>query len=346
MTVTASKPSAKPAKGLGKGLAAMMGESYSQNMDHTAARPAGTSDTAATPATGGEGISTLPVTQLFAGPYQPRRQFSDEYLHELADSIEKNGIVQPILVRASTVEAGKYEIIAGERRWRAAKLAKLVEVPVLIREVGDQQALEMALIENIQRQDLNALEEAMGYQRLMDEFDYTQEQLASAVGKSRSHIANLLRLQSLAEPIKAMIDKGLLSAGHARALLGVADAKQAEQIAERIWKEGLSVRQTEQLMKAPEQIADKIKSMLETPQAQQPQGRQANHHTQPHQPAQPAAARLPKSEDVLALEEMLSGNLGLRVSIDSTGNQTGEVVISYSSLSQLDEILRRLGGSI
>ena len=323
-TATASKM--KQPKGLGKGLAAMMGESYSQSMDHTSA-PA-----MAQPAAPSEhSVGTLATHMLVAGPYQPRRQFSDEYLHELADSIEKNGIVQPILVRASTVEPGKYEIIAGERRWRAAKLAKLSEVPVLIREVGDQQALEMALIENIQRQDLNPLEEAMGYQRLMDEFDYTQEQLATAVGKSRSHIANLLRLQGLSEPIKAMIDKGLLSSGHARTLLG---APNAEQIAERVWKEGLSVRQTEQLVKAPEAIAEKLKGMMEP--RPQPQPR----HEQPAQP------RMPKSEDVLSLEEMLSNNLGLKVSIDSTGNQTGEVVIGYASLSQLDEILRRLGGSI
>lgn len=335
MTATASK--AKQPKGLGKGLAAMMGESYSQSLSHTDA-PANITTLAvatAPAASPAEGISTLPTHSLFAGLYQPRRQFSDEYLHELADSIEKNGIVQPILVRASTADKGRYEIIAGERRWRAAKLAKLEHVPVLIREVGDQQALEMALIENIQRQDLNPLEEAMGYQRLMDEFDYTQEQLATAVGKSRSHIANLLRLQGLSEPIKSMIDKGLISAGHARALLG---APNAEQVAERVWKEGLSVRQTEQLVKAPEAIAEKIKGMME-PRAQlQPPMVQ--------QPAPSGSQRLPKSDDVLALEEMLSGNLGLRVSIDSTGNQTGEVVIAYSSLTQLDEILRRLGGSI
>ncbi len=338
--MTANKP--KQTKGLGKGLAAMMGETYSQSMDHTAAKtaPAAAKVTLASPETD-SGIGSLPINQLVAGPYQPRRQFSDEYLHELADSIEKNGIVQPILVRASTVEAGKYEIIAGERRWRAAKLAKLATVPVLIREVGDQQALEMALIENSQRQDLNALEEAMGYQRLMDEFDYTQEQLATAVGKSRSHIANLLRLQSLSDTIKALIDKGLLSAGHARALLGANDTKQAEQIAERVWKEGLSVRQTEQMVKAPEAIAQKLKGMMEPKQP----APQAVAPAQP-QPAAPQAARLPKSEDVLALEEMLSGNLGLTVSIDSTGHQTGEVVIGYASLAQLDEILRRLGGSI
>ncbi len=331
MTATASKT--KPSKGLGKGLAAMMGEGYSQSVNHNAAGPV--SIASELPQAGNNGITMAAIGSLVAGPYQPRRQFSDEYLHELADSIEKNGIVQPILVRASTVDTGKYEIIAGERRWRAAKLAKLVEVPVLVREVGDQQALEMALIENIQRQDLNPLEEAMAYQRLMDEFDYTQEQLATAVGKSRSHIANLLRLQTLPEAIKTLIDKNMISAGHARALLG---APNAETIAERIWKEGLSVRQTEQLVKTPEQIADRIKGML--------QPKEQPRVTTPHAPSNPPTQRIAKSEDVLALEEMLSGNLGLRVSIDSTGNQTGEVVIGYASLTQLDEILRRLGGSI
>lgn len=334
MDITASKQ--KQAKGLGKGLAAMMGETYSQSLDHNTAPATRGAQQQSEKNVPAEGTTTLTITTLIAGPYQPRRQFSDEYLHELADSIEKNGIVQPILVRASSVEPGKYEIIAGERRWRAAKLAKLESVPVLIREVGDQQALEMALIENIQRQDLNALEEAMGYQRLMDEFDYTQEQLAVAVGKSRSHIANLLRLQSLPGSIKALIDKNLLSAGHARALLGTGDTKQAEQIAERVWKEGLSVRQTEQLVKTPEMVTEKIRDALT-----------AKAPAQPRPAPQPQAPqRLPKSEDVLALEEMLAGNLGLRVSIESTGNQSGDVIISYSSLSQLDEILRRLGGSI
>ncbi len=341
---TASKN--KPAKGLGKGLAAMMGESYSHSMEQaeakgftpTAPATTGSASPSSTPA---DGITTMPCEQLIAGPYQPRRQFSDEYLHELADSIEKNGIVQPILVRASTVEKGKYEIIAGERRWRAAKLAKLKVVPVLVREVGDQQALEMALIENIQRQDLNPLEESQAFKRLMDEFDYTQEQLATAVGKSRSHVANLLRLQALPDAIKGMIDKNLLSAGHARALLAAENETQATAIAERVWKEGLSVRQTEQLVKAPSAIAGKIGAALSEPRSPRPQTPAA-----PQQPAAQAALQLPKNDDVLALEEMLSSNLGLRVSIDSTGNQTGQVVIGYSSLTQLDEILRRLGGSI
>jgi len=316
------KAPAKPQpKGLGKGLSALMSDGYSQTVN---------SDT---PSQLKEGVQMLALSRLHAGPYQPRRQFADEYLHELADSIEKNGIMQPILVRASAVEPGKYEIIAGERRFRAAGLAKLENVPVIVREVEDAQALEMALIENIQRQDLNALEEASGYARLMEEFDYTQEQLAATVGKSRSHIANLLRLLTLPETIKKLIDNGLITGGHARALLG---AEQAEAIAERIWKEGLSVRETEQLVKAPNAIADAIQ--------QTPRPRVPSKAPSAPQAALPQAQ--PKSEDVLMLEEMLSGNLGLKVSINSYGNQQGDVVISYASLAQLDEILKRLGGSI
>lgn len=321
MSAATKKHPAKPQpKGLGKGLSALMSDNYSQSMTNAA--------------TSKEAPNTLPISKLHAGPYQPRRQFSDEYLHELADSIEKNGIMQPILVRASAVESGKYEIIAGERRFRAAKLAKLTTVPVIIREVEDQQALEMALIENIQRQDLNALEEAAGYARLMEEFSYTQEQLASTVGKSRSHIANLLRLLSLPDSIKKLIDSGLITGGHARTLLS---AENAEAIAERIWKEGLSVRETEALVKAPGDINAAIQQQPKTPRipSKAPSAQQAPM-------PQPQA----KSDDVLMLEEMLSSNLGLRVSINSYGNQSGDVIISYASLANLDEILKRLGGGI
>ncbi len=324
MTISAASKT-KPSKGLGKGLSALMSESYSQNLSSSAPIAAPVAPNVA-------GVTQMPVSQMMAGPYQPRRQFSDEYLHELADSIEKNGIVQPILVREHPAQAGHYEIIAGERRFRAAKLAKLSHVPVLVREVSDQQALEMALIENIQRQDLNPLEEAMGYQRLMDEFDYTQEQLAIAVGKSRSHIANLLRLQSLPESIKVLIDKGQLSAGHARALLG---CEHAETLAERAVREGLSVRQIEQFVKSGALSTDTASRASSAPRNQSPYHRNGSE-----------SARQEKNGDILALEEMLSANLGLKVSIDSTGNQSGEVVIAYSSLAQLDEILRRLGGSI
>lgn len=301
---------------------------------------------AAAPALAGQGAGVataaeqptnrLPVTALVAGKYQPRRHFADDSLAELADSIERHGLMQPIVVRPLAV-AGKFEIIAGERRFRAAKLAKLTEVPVIIRDVTDEEALELALIENIQRADLNPLEEAAGYQRLMDEFGYTQEKLAPVVGKSRSHIANLLRLLKLPESIKRRIDSGELTMGHARALLM---AKNPEELAKKIIEIGLSVRQAEDLAKGAVQ-----------PQTSMEQGGGAAiaNHPASHAMGGQRSARdgaPSKSEDVLQLEEMLANNLGLRVSISQRSGQAGEVVIGYDTLVQLDEILRRLGGSI
>jgi len=298
------------AKGLGKGLSALMKEDYSSAQQNASANDNGT--------------GTLPLDKLVAGKYQPRNSFSSEALDELATSIEKNGIMQPILVRA--VANGKYEIIAGERRFRAAKLAKLKDVPVLIRDdVNDQQALELALVENIQRQDLNPLEEATGYQRLMDEFKYTQDKLSSVVGKSRSHVANLLRLLSLPEGVKKYVETGDLSMGHARALIGVDGA---EKMAKEVVAKQLSVRETETLVRG----------------GAAPQPQQQSRPVSPQK--QPAKSSGNKSEDVLQLEQMLSDNLGLGVSITSRGGQAGEVTISYNSLMELDEILRRLGGSI
>lgn len=299
------------AKGLGKGLSALMSEAGLP----PAAPAAGTANDIRA-----EGLSVLPTDQLTPGAYQPRRQFDEEVLLELAESIEKNGVMQPIIVRAG-VAPGQYEIIAGERRWRAAKLAKLKTVPVIIRKVSNAQALELALVENIQREDLNPLEEAGGYQRLIKEFNYTQEKLAAEVGKSRSHVANLLRLLELPESIKKLIDEGKLSMGHARALVGVANA---EALARTIIAKGLNVRQTEELVKngvpplAKEKGAEKEK----------------------------AAASAGKSQEVLQIEEMLSENLGLKVSIHTRNAQAGEVAIAYDTLTQLDDILRRLGGSI
>jgi ParB family transcriptional regulator, chromosome partitioning protein len=247
---------------------------------------------------------------------------------ELSSSITKHGLMQPIMVR--TLAKNTYEIIAGERRWRAAKLAKLNEVPVIIREANDEQTLELALIENIQRSDLNPLEEAAGYQRLMDEFGYTQEKLVPIVGKSRSHIANLLRLLKLPEGIKRRIDSGELTMGHARALLM---AKDPEALAQQIVEIGLSVRQAEDRAKGivPSELTEDDSENVEliSRPKQRPQRRSPE-----------------KSNDVLQLENMLADSLGLRVAIDTRGAQAGEVVISYDSLSQLDEILRRLGGGV
>ena len=307
---------ASKSKGLGRGLSSLMGEEALVEL----------APSARTKTENGE-VLRLPIAQLQPGKYQPRRHFDEAALAELSASITKHGLMQPIMVRA--LAANHYEIIAGERRWRAAQLAKLNEVPVIIREASDAQALELALIENIQRSDLNPLEEAAGYQRLMDEFGYTQEKLAPIVGKSRSHIANLLRLLKLPEGIKQRIDSGELTMGHARALLM---AKDPELLAQQIIDIGLSVRQAEERAKGimPSENAAAA-TMISLPK---------------QRPKMMGRAGPAKSEDVLQLEQMLADSLGLRVAIDTRGAQAGEVVISYESLSQLDEILRRLGGGV
>ncbi len=301
-------------RGLGKGLSALISESYVSTA---------VSEPAETPPVG-----TLPITSLMAGKYQPRVRFAEDQLHELAASIERNGIMQPIIVRASDKLPNKYEIIAGERRWRAAHMAGLTHVPVIVRELTDGQALELALIENIQRQDLSPLEEALGYQRLLEEFNYTQEKLAETVGKSRSHVTNLLRLLGLPEPIKALLEEGRLSMGHARALLtspnNVALAYEAAE-------KGLSVRQVEERARGSSG-AEK-----------QPRGRSNN--AAPRAPHPSYADAAPKDPDIVALESTLSESLGMQVDIRIQG-QGGEIAITYESLNQLDEVLRRLGGTV
>lgn len=320
---------AKPTKGLGRGLSSLMGEA---NITQIEAAPAKNNvSTAHVVAINGDmsGAVHLPAAQLQPGKYQPRRHFDEESLTELADSIEKHGVIEPLVVRV--VAKNTYEIIAGERRWRAATLAKVENVPVIIREVDDSTALELALIENIQRADLNPLEEAAGYQRLMEEFHYTQEKLAPIVGKSRSHIANLLRLLKLPDSIKKRIDSGDLTMGHARAILM---AKNPEELAQQIVQTGLSVRQAEERAKgegaAPNAAAT-------------PAAKSSNVRGDAAAPRREATSAN-KSDDVMQLENMLAESLGLRVSIDARGAQAGEVIISYDSLNQLDEILRRLGG--
>jgi ParB family chromosome partitioning protein len=304
-------------RGLGKGLSALISENYVQ--------PAAAAAAAAAPQKGdsaaASGVYTLAHTKLHAGKYQPRTRFSDAELSELAESIRQNGIMQPIVVRPSSRQADMYEIIAGERRWRAAQLAALQELPVIIRELTDKQALELALIENIQRQDLSPLDEANGYQRLIEEFEYTQEELATSVGKSRSHIANLLRLLSLPEEVKDMMQKGDLTMGHARALVGLPNAVE---LANDIVRKGLNVRQVEKV-------------------SREVQGHTKKTVTRARSGAPVAGGA--KDPDILALEESLSDNLGLRVSIYDRG-QSGEITLAYDSLSQLDEILRRLSGSL
>lgn len=318
-------------KGLGKGLSALMGASPMPS--NSRPQPAADKPSIAMVAgTGAAGVQELAVSALVTGKYQPRRHFSEENLSELADSIEKHGIMQPIVVRA--VAEGKYEIIAGERRWRAAKLAELKTVPVIIREVGDADALELALIENIQRADLNPLEEAEGYQRLMNEFSHTQESLSKVVGKSRSHIANLLRLLKLPDSVKKHIDSGTLSMGHARAVLM---AKDPENLAKTIIAMGLSVRQAEELAQGRTTVEAIEAGVM---------GSAKNGEGRGDAATPPRPARGGKSEDVQQLETMLCDSLGLKVSINTRGGQVGDVVITYESLSQLDDILRRLGGGV
>ncbi|NBX03179.1 MAG: ParB/RepB/Spo0J family partition protein [Alphaproteobacteria bacterium] len=289
---------AAPSRGLGKGLSALISENHTPT---------------AKPANQGTGSDSLVVSQLTAGKYQPRTRFDDTQLSELSASIAKHGIMQPILVRP--LASGRFEIVAGERRWRAAKLAGLQRVPVIIRELTDKQALELAIVENVQRADLGPLEEALGYQRLIEEFDYTQEELATVVGKSRSHITNLLRLQGLPQEVKDMLDSGKLTMGHARALL---TAENPVELAHEIVKKGLSVREAETHSKGAGKTSAKKSG------------------------AKIAALTKAKDDDILALEASLSESLGVMVAINDRG-QSGEIVLSYDSLSQLDEILRRLG---
>ncbi len=297
---------------LGKGLSALMDEEYSD-------APEG--------AKGLNKLNDLDVNKIRSGKYQPRKSFEEGELGELAASIAQNGVMQPIVVRPVKAEGEvKYEIIAGERRWRASKRIGLDSVPAIIREMTDQQALELALVENVQREDLSGLEEAAGYQQLIEEFSYTQEQLAGAVGKSRSHIANLLRLLSLPEEIKVMLEAGNLSIGHARALM---KAENAVELAKQVVVKNLNVRQTEKLAKgqSPDAAKQKVKSLPGSTLAA------------------PTRQAVEKSEDILALEATLAENLGLKVEINDFGSQQGEIVTRYESLEELDMILRRLGAA-
>jgi ParB family chromosome partitioning protein len=310
-------------RGLGKGLSALISENYSQTVAAPATAATAPDKAPKKSAEVASGVYTLSVKALHPGKYQPRTQFSDQAISELSDSIKKNGIMQPIIVRVSGKHEGKYEIVAGERRWRASQMAGLDQVPVIIRDIPDKQALELALVENIQRQDLSPIEEANGYQRLIEEFDYTQEELSSVIGKSRSHVANLLRLLSLPEEIRDMMDREELTMGHARTLIGVPGAVD---IARDIVKKGLNVRQAEQMSRDLQGVEKRVVTRgTRAPGQQAPRPQQGN-----------------KDPDIVALEETLSESLGLRVNITDRG-QSGEITLSYESLSQLDSILRRLG---
>jgi ParB family transcriptional regulator, chromosome partitioning protein len=253
----------------------------------------------------------VPIEHVRANPRNPRKLFSDAELSELADSIRERGIIQPIVVRS--IASDHYEIIAGERRWRAAQRANLHEVPIVVLDVSDSEALELAIIENVQRADLNPLEEATGYQSLVNEFNHSQDAIAKIVGKSRSHIANTLRLLKLPETVKAYINAGKLSAGHARVLINHPDP---ETVAREIVEKGLNVRQVEAL--GQEQAAAK--------------GRSIGTRTR---------VSANKDADTLALEKRLTDALGLTVGIEHRG-KGGVLRVRYSTLDQLDEVIRRL----
>ena len=291
----------KKPKGLGRGLDALLGGSASFTED--------TSNT-------GNGTAALPVSALQAGKYQPRTKMDEAALRELADSIRAQGVLQAILVRPIDNANGSvtHEIIAGERRFRAAKMAGLTEVPVLVREVDDQAAAAMALIENMQREDLNPMEEAKGVQRLIEEFKFTHEQAAEAVGRSRSAVSNLLRLLNLAKPVQSMLMAGDLDMGHARALLAV-DAATQIALANEVVAKKLSVRDAEKL-------------------ATRASLGQKNSKT---------GSKAEKPRDLLRLEEALSDALATSVSIKINARNAGEVVIAFGSLDQLDGITKRLG---
>jgi ParB family chromosome partitioning protein len=279
---------------LGRGLSALIGDEVAAVKGEPVAK---------------KDLRSLPVAFLQPGRFQPRMTFDEQPLQELAASIKEKGVLSPILVRP--VGPDRYEIVAGERRWRAAQIAKLHDVPVVVRELSDSESLELAIIENVQRADLNAIEEAAAYHELMDRFGHTQEKLAQQVGKSRSHVANTLRLLKLPESVKVMIRDGRLSAGHARTLIGAADA---EARAKAIVEAGLNVRQAEA----------KTKPKAKVNGAERPRGKDA---------------------DTKALESSLENILGLSVEIAHRGAKGGELKIAYKTLEQLDGLVARLSRS-
>lgn len=291
-----------PAKsrGLGRGLSALMSDVTADDTPKD------------TPA---RADLIVPIEQVQPNPDQPRRTFDQDALDELAASIAEKGIIQPLIVRQAPSKSKGYEIVAGERRWRAAQMAKLHDVPVILRDYNDTEVLEIAIIENIQRADLNPVDEATGYQHLMDRFGHTQDQMATALGKSRSHIANLLRLLKLPEEVQRYLVSGQLSAGHARALVG---HDQAVALAREVIQRKLSVRDTEKLAKKGPAIKKR---------------------------AVPGAP-VPKDADTVQIENELTATLGMKVTIDhAAGGEGGKLSVSYKSLDQLDDLLRALAGN-
>ncbi|MFN6952697.1 MAG: ParB/RepB/Spo0J family partition protein [Albidovulum sp.] len=283
-------------RGLGRGLSALMADvnlGAADRSDGRAPRP----------------DLLVPIEKIEPNPDQPRRDFEPDALKELADSIRARGVIQPLIVRKNPYKPDGYQIVAGERRWRAAQLAQLHELPVLIRDLDDTEVLEVAIIENIQRADLNAIEEAMAFRQLMDRFGHTQEKLAEALGKSRSHIANLLRLLTLPEDVQTWLREGKLTAGHARALV---TSENPVALAREVISRGLSVRDTERLVQAPRRGKT------------------------------PARSHPEKDADTRVLEQDLSANLGMKVVIEHRGADGGSVIISYRSLDELDVLCQLL----
>ncbi|MCB2112256.1 MAG: ParB/RepB/Spo0J family partition protein [Parvularculaceae bacterium] len=297
----------KKARGLGRGLDALLGDAPALRREEPVA-----------PSAPGKRLSTLPIEHLAPNPTQPRRHFNDDAIEELASSIRVRGLLQPILVRPAGRDA--YEIVAGERRWRAAQRAGIHDVPVVIRELDDTEAAEIALIENVQRVDLNPMEEAAAYARLAEVYGRTQDEISKAVGKSRSHIANMMRLMTLTPKCRKAVEEGALSMGHARALLGAAKPDDA---LGHVIKAGLNVRDTEafvrKLNEAPARKNDRLAR-------------------EPSKPSVPGK----KDADTRALESDLAAALGLEVSIEHSSKGSGLVTIGYRSLDQLDDICKRL----
>jgi len=293
-----SKPKT-PNRGLGRGLSSLMSDVAAPNDP----KPAGNAIDRATP-----------VDQIYPNPDQPRRTFDDQAMDDLTASIAEKGIIQPLIVRERPSANGKYEIVAGERRWRAAQRAQLHEAPVIVRAFSDLEVLEVAIIENIQRSDLNAVDEAAGYKQLMEKFGRTQEEMGTALGKSRSYIANSVRLLTLPDTVLSYLADGRLSAGHARTLVGHPDA---EKLAAEIVKKGLSVRNAEKLVKSTKFSAPKKKTIRAST----------------------------KDADTIQIESDLSAQLGMKVNIDhAAGKENGQVVLHYRDLEQLDDVLRLLSG--
>lgn len=277
-------------KGLGRGLSSLMGESATEELQSQST----------------SGDLKIAISKLRPSSIQPRRLFDKNSINELAESIKSKGLVQPILVRPSKSEVGEYEIIAGERRWRAAQIAQLHELPAVVKNLDDVEALEMAIIENVQRSDLSPIEEAAGYKKLMEQYSHTQEALAPIVGKSRSHIANIIRLLNLPASIQDMISQGIITSGHARAIMNSAFP---EELAKKIVNENLSVRQVELLVKGKKTKV--IKNKL-------------------------------KSADTVDLEQRLTELLGLDVVISDNGKRGGSIKVKYKTLDQLELVTNKL----